>query len=85
MWPIVTDRVAWSVSLSVTLVSPAKTAESIEMLFGLWARIGRNKHKFNRIRQVVPMYHHGSAHWRHLANTIEPSVCGGNAAYVKLL
>jgi len=37
--PIVTDRVAWSVgpsvSLSVTLVSPAKTAEPIEMPFGL--------------------------------------------------
>jgi len=24
------------------------------------------------------------AHWRHLANTTEPSVCGGDAAYVKL-
>ena len=30
MWPIVTDRVVWSVGLSVTLVSPAKTAESID-------------------------------------------------------
>jgi len=39
MWPIVTDQVAWSVGhfvgLSVTQVSPAKTAEPIEMLFGL--------------------------------------------------
>jgi len=25
------------------------------------------------------------AHWRHLANTSEPSVCGGDAAVVKLL
>jgi len=25
------------------------------------------------------------AHWCYLANTTEPSVCGGNAAYVKLL
>jgi len=24
------------------------------------------------------------AHWRHLANTTEPSMCGGDAAYVKL-
>jgi len=41
MQPIVTDRVAssvvLSVGLSVTLVSPAKTAEPIEMPFGLWA------------------------------------------------
>jgi len=43
MRPIVRDRVAWSVSLlvcpSVTEVSPAKTAELIEMRFGLWARM----------------------------------------------
>ena len=25
------------------------------------------------------------AHWRQLANTTEPSMCGGHAAYVKLL
>ena len=31
----------------------------------------RKKHKFNRIRQVVPMCPNGRAHWRHLANTIE--------------
>jgi len=35
MRPIVTDVVAWSVGLSVTIVSPAKTAEPIEMPFGL--------------------------------------------------
>jgi len=39
-----TNRVAWSdgrsVGLSVTLVSPAKTAEPIEMLFGLSTRLG---------------------------------------------
>jgi len=40
MQSIVTDRVAWSVSLSVTLVSPAKTAELIEMPFGLSTRVG---------------------------------------------
>jgi len=33
-----------SVGLSVTLVSPAKTAEPIEITFGLWARMGlRNR------------------------------------------
>jgi len=37
-------------------------------------------HKFNRIRQVAPMYPPMMAHWRNLANTIEPSVGGGDAA-----
>ena len=40
MWPLVTDRVAWSVDLSVTLVSPAKMAELIEAPFGLRIRLG---------------------------------------------
>jgi len=43
MRPIVTDRVAWSVCMSVcwsvSLVSPAKTAETIKMPFRLWAVI----------------------------------------------
>ena len=38
------------------------------------------KHKFSRIRQVAPMCPHGRAHWRHLSNTTELSVCGGDAA-----
>ena len=33
--PIVTDRVAWSVCLSLTVDSPAKTAKPIEIPFGL--------------------------------------------------
>jgi len=50
MRPIVTDRVAWSVSLSVglslpvTLVSPAKTTEAIEMPFGLRTRVDPSNH-----------------------------------------
>jgi len=48
MWPIVTDRVAWSVCRSVclfvTLVSPAKTTEPIEMPFGSRTRVGPGKH-----------------------------------------
>ena len=48
MQPIVIDRVAWSGDLSVgqsdTLVSPAKTAEAIEMQFGLWTWVGPRKH-----------------------------------------
>jgi len=41
---IVTDRVTWSVCLSVTLVSPAKTAEPIEMPFWLRTRVGPGNH-----------------------------------------
>jgi len=40
MQSIATDGVAWSlcwyVCLSVTTVSPAKTAKAIEMPFGVW-------------------------------------------------
>jgi len=34
----------------------------------LWTRVGRRKHRFNRIRQVAPMCPHKKAHWRHLVN-----------------
>jgi len=40
MCPIVTDRSGLSVCLSVTTVSYAKTAETIEMPFGLLSRVG---------------------------------------------
>jgi len=36
----VTDRIAWP----VTVTSPAKTAELIEIPFGLWTRVGPKKH-----------------------------------------
>jgi len=70
MRPIVTDRVAWSfglfVCLSVTLVSPAKTAKPIEMPFGLRARVGSRNHILDAVE--IP---HGkgqfwgewAAHW----------------------
>ena len=49
---------------------------------------GVNVHKFSgyrfRFRQVAPMCSHGRAHWRHLANTIEPSVCGSDAALCQI-
>jgi len=48
MRPIHTDRVAWSVGLSVglsvTLVSPAKTAAPIELPFGLRTWVGPRNH-----------------------------------------
>ena len=44
MQPILTDRVAWSVGLSVTLVSPAKTAALMELPFGLRTWVGPGNH-----------------------------------------
>jgi len=44
MRPIVTNRVAWSVGLSVTLVSPTKTAAPIEMPFGSRTRVSPRNH-----------------------------------------
>ena len=48
MQSIVTDRVAWSVGRSVcwsvTLVSPAKMIELIEMPFGLRTQVGPGNH-----------------------------------------
>ena len=44
MWPVVTDGVAWSLSQSVVIASTAKTAELIEMSFGLWTVVGPSNH-----------------------------------------
>ena len=44
MWPIVTNRVVFSVSLSVTIVIRAKRAEPIEMPFGLRTPVGQENH-----------------------------------------
>jgi len=41
-------------------------------------------HKFNHIHQVASMCPHGRAHRRNLANTIEPSICGGDAALCQI-
>jgi len=71
MRPIVTDGVAWSVSLFVTIMSPAETAEPTEMPFGLSTRVSPRKHALNE-----------DAHWRNLTNTIEPLMYGGDAAYL---
>jgi len=45
MRPIDTDGVAWSVDrFDVTIVSSTKTAEPIEMQFGLWTLVGPRNH-----------------------------------------
>ena len=53
MRSIVTDRVAWSVGLSVTLVSPAKTTEPIKMPFGLRTSVGPGNHVLDGV-QIPP-------------------------------
>jgi len=57
MWPVVTDRVAWFVGLSVcqsvTLVSPAKMAEPIEMPFGVRTPVGLWNHVLDGV-QIPP-------------------------------
>ena len=49
---------------SVTLVSPAKRLNRLRCCLGCW----------------LGWVGHWGAHWRHLANTAEPSMCGGDAA-----
>jgi len=66
------------------VVTCAKTAEPIDLPFELWTRVGRRKHKFDRIHQVAPMCPHMWAHWCHLANMIEPSICSSNAVLCQI-
>jgi len=47
----------------LSVVSCAKTAEPIDLALALWHRVGRRKHKFNRIRQVASMCPQGAT-WR---------------------
>ena len=50
MRPIVTGGVAWCVRLSITVLSPAKTAELIEMPFLLWAGVGSRNHALDGVQ-----------------------------------
>jgi len=45
----------------LSAMSCAKTAEPVDLPFGLWTRVDQRKHKFSRIRQVAPMCPHGRA------------------------
>ena len=47
MRPTVTDGLVYS--LSVAIVSPAKTSEPIEMMFGLWTRAGPRNHVLDEV------------------------------------
>ena len=65
-------------------MSCARTAKPIDLPFGLWTRVCQRKHKFNCICQVAPMCPHGKAHWHHLANTIQPSICGSDVVLCQI-
>jgi len=68
MPPIVTDQVAWSVGWSVChLVSPAKTAEAIEILFALRTRVGPR----NQLLDIADCFELNTVLWAF--NTIQPS------------
>jgi len=54
-------------------VSYAKTAVPIKMQFGTLSRTDPGNHVWN-----------GCGHWRHLANTTEPSICGSDAALCQI-
>ena len=52
-------------------VSCVKTAEPIKMPLGMWIPVGPRKRVLD-----------ASAHWRHLANAIEPSMYRGDGAFL---
>jgi len=54
-------------------MSCAKTAEPMEMLFGIWIWVDSGKQVLDR-----------GAHWRNLASAIEPFVCGSDAAFCQI-
>jgi len=56
-------------------------AEPIDLSFGF---LDSGMLNFNHICQVVPMCPYRKAHWRHLSNTIELSVCGRDAAVCQI-
>ena len=57
-----------SIVKGLSAVSCAKMAETSDLPFGLWTRVGPRKHKFSRTRQSP-----GGANvpsWLHIANAI---------------
>ena len=54
---------------------PAKMAEPIKMPFGIWTRVSPAQ------GSICISW---DAHWRNLANTIEPSMCSGDAAFLSI-
>jgi len=64
--------------------SCAEMAELIDFALVLWTGVGRRKNKFNHICQVAPICPHWMTYCSHLVNTIEPSICGGDAVFCRI-
>jgi len=79
----VTLSVGLLVGRSVAIMNPAKTAEPIQMPFGMWTGVGPENHVLAESRWRL-RYIRCGAHWCHLANTIEPIVCDGDAALCQI-
>jgi len=81
MPPVVTDRVAWSVyvlvSLSVTVVSSAKTAEPIEMPFRWRTWLGPRNHALDppQERVILRGKEHRNTLWRAVQKRLNWSRC----------
>jgi len=58
---------------ALSTVSCAKTDEPIKMWLGMWTRVGLREH----VLDVC-------AHWCHLTNMTEASMCGGDAALCQI-
>ena len=60
-------------------------AEAIDLPFRLWTRVGRRKHKFNRIRQEAPVCPYRRAQWRTWRIRLNRPSAAAMRPYVKLL
>jgi len=76
MRPTVADGVAWSVRRLVCL--------SLGLSWAPQKNCRTDRDAIWVVDSDVPKEAllHGGAHWRNLANTIEPSVCGGEAVFL---
>jgi len=89
MQPIVTDGVAWSLCRPVTFVSPAKTAEAIQIPLGLWTQVGPRNHVLDGVqtphrkaeREILRRKGRRAAHCK-VYDIL--SVCGGDAAFYQI-
>ena len=69
--PYISDQLCLSIHHPHHPSLPRGSARPIEIPLGLWTRVGPRKHALD-----------GDAHWCNLANTTEPSMCGGDAAFL---
>jgi len=72
---------------SVTIASPAKTAEPIEMLFGLWTRLGSGNHVLDGGHCPDPSIEMGNfdgGKWKPISIRESAVVCARTAEAMKM-